>query len=79
MPSGPISRVPGSRCIAVAAGRRTSARSASGTPTSSEMTSVGSRAAFSATRSNSPDSSAASTWRRAITRMRGSSSAIRRG
>ena len=61
IPSGGTSRRPGSRWTSRSARRRTSSRSASGTPSISEMTSIGSLPAKSPIQSTSP---AAMTWSR---------------
>ena len=61
IPSGGMSLSPSTRCMRRSASRRTSARSAAGTPIISEMTSIGSRPAKSATKSKLAASTAAST------------------
>ena len=62
--------MPSSRCTRRSARRRTSARSDGGTPTSSEITSIGSRPAKSPMKSNVPASSAGSRWATASSRIR---------
>ncbi len=71
--------MPSSRCTTVSASRRSSARSEAGTPTSSLITSIGSRPAKSEMKSKLPRSTAGSRCSTASWRMRGSSSATRRG
>ena len=64
-----MSFIPSSRCTSRSARRRISARSDAGTPTSSEITSIGSRPAKSAMKSNEPASRAGARCATASARM----------